>query len=316
MRSSTRAARIWRNSRISRSRRSAPSLPASTRCARWAAIAAQSSSDPVAARGDRVDDRGPPVAELGEIQHQLEVAPGLPRSRPVGLVDGEQVGDLEEAGLRGLDGVAPARVEHHDGRVGRGRHLHLLLADPDRLDDDQRDRDRGQQPDRVGDRHRQPPEMPAGGHRTDVDARIERVARHPDTVTEDRSTRKGGRGIDREHAHAVGTLEVGLLRNAHQAVGQGGLARAGRAGDPDRVRVALGGVGDRRDLAGALAAPLHHRQQSGQRTLVAAACGVGERGGIASGGGWHGRSSVPERPRRQSRLTCAPSKASLPSKSS
>ena len=65
----------------------------------------------------------------------LEVAPRLVRTRPVGLVDHEQVGDLEQSRLVRLHGVTPARVDHHDGGVGGAGHLHLHLADAHRLDD-------------------------------------------------------------------------------------------------------------------------------------------------------------------------------------
>src|SRR3546814_3274289 len=61
-------------------------------------------------------------------------------TRPVGLVDDEDVGDLEEAGLARLDSVAPAGVHDDDGRVSSAGDVHLDLPDADRLHDDPRDR--------------------------------------------------------------------------------------------------------------------------------------------------------------------------------
>ena len=76
----------------------------------------------------------PPAVGRGEVEHALEVAAGLVGAGAVGLVDDEDVGDLEQAGLVGLHGVAPAGVHHDDGGVGRAGHLDLDLADADGLD--------------------------------------------------------------------------------------------------------------------------------------------------------------------------------------
>ena len=59
-------------------------------------------------------------------------APGL-----VALVDDDEVGDLEQAGLDRLDLVAHLGRLEDDRRVGRGRDLDLALAGPDGLDEDQ-----------------------------------------------------------------------------------------------------------------------------------------------------------------------------------
>ena len=96
-RCSTRASRIWWNSRASRSRRNRSRSPVAIRWARCSAIAVHSVVHPVARRRHRVHDRRPPVAQLGEVEHQLEVPPGLAGTGPVGLVDDEQVGDLQQA---------------------------------------------------------------------------------------------------------------------------------------------------------------------------------------------------------------------------
>jgi hypothetical protein len=54
----------------------------------------------------------------------------------VGLVDHDDVGDLHDPGLQRLDGVAGARHEDEDDRVGVVDDVDLGLADPDRLQED------------------------------------------------------------------------------------------------------------------------------------------------------------------------------------
>ena len=75
------------------------------------------------------------VGDRRQVEHLLEVAAGLVDAGPVGLVDHEDVGDLQQPGLVGLHRVAPARVDHHDGGVGRAGDLDLDLAHADGLDD-------------------------------------------------------------------------------------------------------------------------------------------------------------------------------------
>jgi hypothetical protein len=89
----------------------------------------------------------------------VSAAPG-----PVRLVDHEDVGDLEQAGLGRLHGVAPAGVDDHDGGVGGPRDLHLDLADPDRLEQDPRRAGGVEHPHGLGRGERQATEVPAGGH--------------------------------------------------------------------------------------------------------------------------------------------------------
>ena len=97
----------------------------------------------------------PTVSMIGGVQsdggpereHLAEVPAGLGGPRPVGLVDHEQVGDLEEPGLGGLERVAPTGGDHHHRGVAGRRHLDLDLADPDRLDHHHRKARRAEDPD-------------------------------------------------------------------------------------------------------------------------------------------------------------------------
>ena len=92
----------------SRSRRRVASSPFASRCARCARDRVPQLVDAVARRRDRADDRRPPRRARRRARACLRdrarssAAPG-----PVGLVHDEDVGDLEQPGLRGLHRVAP-----------------------------------------------------------------------------------------------------------------------------------------------------------------------------------------------------------------
>ena len=144
---------------------------------------------------------------------------------PVGLVDHEDVGDLEQAGLRGLHFVAPTGVHDDDRGVGLARDLDLDLADADRLDDHPGLADRVEHTHRLRGRDREPAEVTPRRHRADEHARIGRVALHTDAVTEDRTAAERAARIDREHAD----FEVLGAQARHERVGERRLPRAGRA---------------------------------------------------------------------------------------
>ena len=52
----------------------------------------------------------------------------------IGLVDGDDVGELEQAALDALQFVAGARDRHHDEHIDHVGDGDLRLADADRLD--------------------------------------------------------------------------------------------------------------------------------------------------------------------------------------
>jgi hypothetical protein len=80
--------------------------------------------DPLAAHGDRPEQRRCPVVlglrpdDVPELEHAAQLGLEAPRTRLVGLVHDEDVGDLEDAGLRGLDAVPEPGREHEQRRVG------------------------------------------------------------------------------------------------------------------------------------------------------------------------------------------------------
>jgi hypothetical protein len=129
-----------------------------------------------------------------------QVAHRRVRAVAVRLVDHEDVADLEDPGLGGLDPVAHPRCEEHDGGVGETRDVDLALTHPDRLDDDDVTAGGIEDPQRLRSGPRHSPEMAAAGHRTDVDLGVQSMLRHPDPVPEERPTGEGRARVDGEHA--------------------------------------------------------------------------------------------------------------------
>ena len=122
----------------------------------------------------------------------------------------------------------PGREQHQRG-VGQAGDLDLALADADGLDQDHVAAGGVEHPQRLRRRPGQAAEVPAGGHRADVDAAVGRVVLHPHPVAEQRAAGERRRRVDREHADP-------LARRAqppHQRGGRGRLAdaRASRSAD-------------------------------------------------------------------------------------
>ena len=147
------------------------------------------------------NNRDPPLAHGWiEVQHVLEIAPGLGRALSVRLVDDEDVGDLEQAGFAGLDGVPPAGGHHHDRGVSRAGDLHLHLAHADGLNQDGPPAGGSQHADRRGSGDGQPALVAPGGHRPDEHPVVQGVPLHADAVAQNGATGEGRRRIHREHA--------------------------------------------------------------------------------------------------------------------
>ncbi len=271
---------------------------------------------PVPGGRHRLDDRRAPVPQLGEVEHRLEVPTGLAGAGTVGLVDDEQVGDLHQAGLVGLDGVAPPRVEDHQRGVGGRGHGHLLLSDPDGLDQDQRQADGAEDPEGVGDGGGQATQVAAGGHRPDEDLLVEGVVLHPDPVAQDGAAGEGRRRVDGQYGHPVGAVEPPGPGLGDQPVGQRRLAGPGGAGDAHRVAGARGAVGVGGHGPGTVPPLLDERQEPGQGHPVAGQRGGEQGGGVGVPGDGHGATSVSGRPGGQARATWAPREASFTSNSS
>ncbi len=152
----------------------------------------------------------------------------------VGLVDDEDVGNLENAGLEQLHRVAAAGLKCDDCRVGEFGDFDLGLADADRLDDDDVQPERIHEGSRVAGRSGKPAQMPAAGHRTNEDVGVGEVLRQTNAVAQNRTVRERRARVDRDYADRFSFA----ARDANQRGTQGRLPDPGRTGQPDRRRAA------------------------------------------------------------------------------
>ena len=181
-----------------------------------------------------------------------QIAHGAIGAFAIGLVDHEHVGDLEDAGLDGLDLVAePGHGD--DDRGLRLRHdVDLVLPDADGLDDDDVEAHGVEHGDHVAGRARQAAEVAARGERADEDAVVGGVALHADAIAEDGAAGERRRRIDGDDADALASFAVVV----DERVDDGRLARAGVAGDAEDV----GAPGVRIE-------PLHHLDRARPRVV-------------------------------------------------
>ena len=248
------------------------STPAAVMWSRWAVIAVPQLGDAGAVRCRPSPTIGTDHPELAGAAVSADSSSICCRSRrvsvdarPVGLVDGEDVGDLHQAGLGRLHAVAPPGVDDDDGRVGLAGDLDLDLPDADGLDDDPAVPERVEQADRLRRRQRQPAEVAAGRHRADEHARVGGVVLHPHAVAEDGPAGERRRRVDGEHGDLV--AEAAEVRDQRRC--QRALAGARRPGEPDRVGVPGQRGGEAADLPGRVAAALDEREQPGLGAAVA-----------------------------------------------
>ena len=231
----------------------ARAAPVSTRWARWSSIGLPQLGDARRrwwrwwrARAGA----SPTVAVRSSIRSRSRRVSSAPGS--VGLVDHEHVGDLEQPGLVGLHGVAPAGVHHHDGGVGGAGHLHLHLADADGLDQHPRPAGGVERAHRLQGGEREAAEVAAGGHRADEHAR-RRWRGRPSAPGRRGSPRRRTATTGRWPAPPRGTSSARMC--AEQRVGERRLAGARSPGDADRVGLAAGGMREAADARGPRARP-------------------------------------------------------------
>jgi hypothetical protein len=231
--------------------------------------------DALGAVGDGLDDGLAPLVGLAGDQghHGADVAEGGVGSLAVGLVDDEDVGDLEDARLDRLDAVAHARRQQDQGGVGEAGDRHLGLTDADGLDEDDVEARAVQHPDHLRGGGGQAAEVPARGHRSDVDAGVGGVLLHPHPVAQDGAAREGARRVDRQHRHPLALGAEGR----DQGRGGGGLADARGARQSDHLGGAGAGRERRRHVAHLGAAVFHGGDESSQRPRVAVGGATRER---------------------------------------
>ena len=211
-------------------------------------------------------DRRTPTVDPSrrKIQHAFKVSLCFCNSLAVGLVDHEDVGDLHETGLVGLNGVAPSRVHHDHGGVGRTGDLDFHLTDTNRFEQHPREAGGVEHAHRRRRGERQAAEMTARGHRPDEHASIEEMVAHADSIAEDRTAGVGRRRVNRQHGHLV-SCAPGFT---DQSIGERALPGTGGTRDADRVGTTAGGPHLFGHGRGIFTALLHDRQEAGERGAI------------------------------------------------
>ena len=143
----------------------------------------------------------------------------------VGLVDDEDVGDLHDAGLERLHLVAGAGHQRDDRDVGGADDVHFVLADADRLDDDDVlaggvEDERG-----VAGGARQAAEVAARRHAADEHAGVGGVRLHAHAIAEHGAAAERAGRIDGDRRRRVGRRG---RSSAIEPIDQRALAGAGR----------------------------------------------------------------------------------------
>jgi len=168
-----------------------------------------------------VDVLGGPGAPPVQVRHEADLGDQRGGAVPVSLVDDEDVGDLHEPRLHGLDGVAGFGNQHHHRGVGLLDDVQLGLPDPDALDQNPLLAERIQEPDHIAGGAGQPAQAPPGGHAPDEHVRVQGVGLHPDPVAEHCPS---GKGTGRVHSDNADGAARGAKERG-EAVDQGALSR-------------------------------------------------------------------------------------------
>jgi hypothetical protein len=170
-----------------------------------------------------------PVLTGADLEEEAERVEERFHAGEVGLVDEEEVADLEDPGLEGLDDVAGRRLEDENDQVGAVEDVELGLADPHGLDEDAVHAEGVEDIGHVRRRGGEAAVALARGQGADEDAAVVERRLHPDPVAEEGPPGERARRVDGDDRDGVAVLEG--------APGEGGrdraLAHAGGARDPD-----------------------------------------------------------------------------------
>ena len=101
------------------------------------------------------------ILRHAQMNHQFEVSTKTIGTRPIRLVDGEDIRDLEKASLHRLNHVAALRCEDDKDSVRQTHHRQLRLPDPDSLKNHAVEARRIEQVDNLARRTREAAEMSA-----------------------------------------------------------------------------------------------------------------------------------------------------------
>ena len=199
------------------------------------AFAKTRQSAPVDGAAERHRRRPAIGARRLQVDGASVVVPGAAGGRqrlPVGLVDQDQVGQLDDAAFDALQIVPAARHHQQDHRVDELVHEVLRLPDAHRLDDDPVVARRLAERNRLPRRARHAPQgLPrrTGPH---VRPRVTAQRRHPRFVPEDTPARAHRTRVHRQHRHPVASVEQ--LRP--ETLDESALADAGRPSDAEPPR--------------------------------------------------------------------------------
>ena len=239
-RSPMRARSMPRRDRLDLGRRpgatpsaSSPVRSSQTRCSNSASTTSSSPRPwPPPSRGPGASTGRPPGRTAGrsERDHVPQLAQGRLGAVAVGLVHHEQVADLEDARLRGLDAVTHARARAAPSWC-RPRERPPPRSGPRRRSRPGRCRS-PRRPARARPAASPTPGRRGGprGHRADEDAGVGGVLLHAYAVAEQRAAGEGRGRIDGQHADPSSRAR----RRGHGRRGRRRLPDAGRTGEPDR----------------------------------------------------------------------------------
>ena len=208
----------------------------------------------------------------------------------VGLVDQDQVGQLDDAPLDALQVIAAARQEHQEEHVGHIGDGGFRLADPHGLH--QHDVMAGglDHQHRFPGPPRHPAQGPAGGRGADEGLRLAGQPGHPGLVPQDRAAAQPRGGIHGQNRQPVAP---GQDMQA-EALDEGRFADAGRPGNADANRAAGTGQQDLQQAVGqgAMVGPVgfHQGDGLGQGPAVTSNQRLGQRGDIGEPRGGRKRS--------------------------
>src|SRR5918999_2927155 len=255
------------------------------------------------------DDRRLPRAVRVEREDRAHLVHHGLRGRVVALVHGDDVGNLHDSGLEGLDRVAGAGHEDEKNGVCDPDDLDFALTGSDRLEEHELLPGRVEQEGCLQGGLGQASQVSARPHRADEDLRIEEMVGETDPVAEQRALREGARGIDGNHADG----RVPLAYIAKQRADEARLADTRRAGDADDVRPPRLGVELADEVVGERVRALDQRDRTRERATLPGTHAVEqpfERPSLRGQAAWRlGTTSVrarsSETPRRSAKPTTA-----------
>ncbi len=160
-------------------------------------------------------------------EHLHQVLHRFVRTGPIRLVHDQQVGDLDDAGLDGLNVVARSRNGQQTNGVDDAHHVDLLLTHAHRLHQDHVEAHRIEHADDATRGTRQSARLAAIRHASDEDTRVEIVLAHANAIAEDRAAGIWAGRIDRDDGNTRHSLSIGRGERRHQRA----LACARRPGE-------------------------------------------------------------------------------------